>query len=485
MVAEREADTGPLPVSAVAAAAPAATPRAGRHATRDGRDAPGDLSAPADEGPDPAILARTGPAATARTGSTAGTGTVTAATGAGLTAAAAALRRPASPYPGAAPETEPAPHAPDAADAPPASAAVPAATDRVAGSHGGDPGPGAQDPGGPDFGGQDLDAHHSGGSDSGAQDPGGHDPGGPDSGAYDSSGSYFGGPDSGGTDSGGTDLDGPGADEPHGATPAPGGPGLDPAAGTQVAAGRTGPTDGDTVPVVPEPEGQRAAPLPPWSVERTVPPAQDLPTGDPVGERAADGAGTASVGASDTGTSNPGTPDTGAPDTGTPDTGTPDAGASDTGVPDAGAPGAATADVTGAPESVSRAVQQALAARAVRRARMRHPDPDDPSGGEQQELPLSVVPSRPSAPVAAADARDRLLSVLITDPARAVDATIRLDDTRNSIEELGDVLRRRRAELAGAVHHLRDCGLDPAQIGRLSGMAVADVRTILDGEDAR
>ncbi|MEV1292787.1 hypothetical protein [Pseudonocardia sp. NPDC049635] len=176
-----------------------------------------------------------------------------------------------------------------------------------------------------------------------------------------------------------------------------------------------------------------AAPLPPWSTERTVPAHEDLPSAEQPGERYGDRAGPVPPPVS---------------------------------------------------EPVSRAVQQALAARAVQRARMRRdgadPDLPDTGRGEQQELPLSVVPSVPGDE----DARDRLLAVLIADPARAVDATRTLDDSQHRIEELGDVLRRRRAELAGAVRHLSECGLDPAQIGRLAGMAPADVRTILDGEDA-
>lgn len=187
-------------------------------------------------------------------------------------------------------------------------------------------------------------------------------------------------------------------------------------------------------------------PLPPWSAERTVPAVEDLPCGD---RGSADA--TADRAAADE-----------APD---------------------GVPAAAAA---GAPEPMSRAVQQALAARAVQRARILRAEIDDaePETGGQQELPLSVVPSTQAVPAAGVDARDRLLGVLLADPARALDATRTLDDSRDRIEQLGDVLRRRREELAGAVRHLHECGLDPVQIGRLSGLATADVRTILDGEDA-
>ncbi|ANY06414.1 hypothetical protein AFB00_09045 [Pseudonocardia sp. HH130630-07] len=183
------------------------------------------------------------------------------------------------------------------------------------------------------------------------------------------------------------------------------------------------------------------APLPPWSTERTLPAMEDLPSAGPApsGRRP--------------------DPDDVVAATGTGDT------------------------FPGTTDPMPRAVQQALAARAVHSARLRRTGFDDAGscGGDQQELPLAVVPSPSPAPVTGPDARDRLLGVLLADPGRAVDATETLDASRDRIEQLGDVLRRRRAELAGAVRHLHDCGLDPVQIGRLSGMPATDVRTILDG----
>ncbi|MBP2364364.1 hypothetical protein [Pseudonocardia parietis] len=231
------------------------------------------------------------------------------------------------------------------------------------------------------------------------------------------------------------------------------GPGAEPArpaSGSQVV-------DGSAPDAPAADRSEIVGPLPPWSAERTVPAREDLPSGD-------EGA----VG---------GPPDTGA-DTGADDD------VARTAAEAPPAPGGPVAPIS--PEPVSRAVQQALAARAVRRARMLHAETEgaDPSTGEQQELPLAVVPSAPSTPAAESDVRDRLLGVLLADPARALDAARRLDDSRERIEQLGDVLRRRREDLAGAVRHLNDCGLDPVQIGRLAGMATADVRTILDGEDA-
>lgn len=140
--------------------------------------------------------------------------------------------------------------------------------------------------------------------------------------------------------------------------------------------------------------------------------------------------------------------------------------------------------VSGPAEPVSRAVQQALAARAVQRARRQRddedPDDQDPVEPEHgREYPLTVVPS--AAPAAAGtDARDRLLSVLLADPARAVGATEDLDEARDRIDQLGDVLRRRRDDLALAVRRLHESGLDREQIGRLAGMGGDEVATILE-----
>ncbi|MEQ3550946.1 hypothetical protein WIS52_10720 [Pseudonocardia nematodicida] len=236
------------------------------------------------------------------------------------------------------------------------------------------------------------------------------------------------------------------ADRP--ASGGPSGPDDDPE-----APGRAGPG------AAPGPIGDPRTPLPPWSAERTEPAAQDLPAGQPDTPDAEPAA------AHRPGHDTPAVPDPAVPD-------------------------------PAVPETMSRAVQQALAARAVQRARQLRgeidPPPAAPASGDEPGQPLTVVPSPPATPAsatgptaaAARDARDRLLSVLLADPARALDATQLLDDSRDRISQLDDVLRRRRDELAGAVRHLHDCGLDPAQIGRLSGMDTADVRMIVDGQDS-
>lgn len=126
------------------------------------------------------------------------------------------------------------------------------------------------------------------------------------------------------------------------------------------------------------------------------------------------------------------------------------------GVPDDGA---------GSSEPVSFAVRQALAARAVRRAQGRADVPDLAADDVPTPLP---------------DARDRLLSVLLTDPVTALGATTDLEHTRARIDQLGDVLRRRRADLAAAVHRLHASGLTGEQIGQLAGLDRADVREILE-----
>ncbi len=131
------------------------------------------------------------------------------------------------------------------------------------------------------------------------------------------------------------------------------------------------------------------------------------------------------------------------------------------GVPGAG-PGA------GPSEPVSFAVQQALAARAVQRARTCPDAPDAPDT-------KAVDP-----PCAVPDVRDRLLSVLLSDPAAALGAATDLDENRERIDRLGDVLRRRRADFATAVQRLHASGLTGEQIGRLADLDGDDVRAILE-----
>ncbi|MCM3845545.1 hypothetical protein ND486_04945 [Pseudonocardia sp. DR1-2] len=445
VVAERGADTGPLPrVPAYAGAVVASG--AGRHAAPDDDGAEGSLEAlfaPADEQPDAATLARgRDPEATAAVSLAAASPVPGAASGTGASGAAV------EPLPRPRPTPRPrstglrrvrdAGTGTDTADPGRASATL-----RAADPSGVDAAAGADAAVASDAAATAAAATDSAATDAAAaSDAAGADDAAPTdtTAARDAAGT----PDDPATPrvpewpvarlrivDDPTDVVAPGPD----ATPA--------AAGQAPAAGDdTVPPAADPAPAAPT--DTAAGPLPPWSAERAEPAAEDLPATSGI----------------------PAVP---------PPAPTPPAGSEITSRP--------------TPEPVSRAVQQALAARAVQRARLRatdavvDPQPDAP-GGEQQELPLAVVPTTGARTPAAGDAKDRLLGVLLEDPARAVDATERLDDTRDRIAELDEVLRRRRDDLAGAVRHLHECGLDPAQIGRLSGMAVDEVRTILDGEDA-
>jgi hypothetical protein len=98
--------------------------------------------------------------------------------------------------------------------------------------------------------------------------------------------------------------------------------------------------------------------------------------------------------------------------------------------------------------TVAAAVAHALAARAAANR-----EPVEP-----------VVPSR------TADARDRLLAVLLADPVRAVGAAEELATCRG---QLGDVLARLAAS-----------GLTTDQLARLSGFSAEQITTLLDRQNA-
>ncbi|HEY4419243.1 MAG TPA: hypothetical protein VGN22_06990 [Pseudonocardia sp.] len=154
------------------------------------------------------------------------------------------------------------------------------------------------------------------------------------------------------------------------------------------------------------------------------------------------------------------------------------------------------ADTAGSGRSVAAAVAQAFAVRAAAAKRngidqrsgiddkingtdqgnridqrLSGPDrgssPSDP-GPSDASVP-TPPPSTPSAPaqpsLARADARDRLLAVLLDDPARAVGAAAELEACRTQLQ---DVLQR----LAGS-------GLRPEQLARLAGLPVDEVRALV------
>ncbi|TCK27067.1 hypothetical protein [Pseudonocardia endophytica] len=357
------------------------------------------------------------------------------------TGAEVAAAAPARVEPGADVTESAAAGAPVASVAPAASAAGLAASPEL----------GATDPAGSTWRGQNgSDPHGSDphGSDPTADDLGAGDPHGSDPSADNLGAGGPGGGDPHGSDPSADDLGagGPGGSDPQGGDPQDGGPGggdphgNDPSADGLGAGGPDGGDHGHTDGhVVPDVDGDEDGP---------DDGAADVPCGAadaPDGAADVPGAAVASADP----VLPPWSPERIAASAGT------------------GQDAGTDADSAGSPEPMSFAVQQALAARAVQRARGR---PDVPDLAADDVVPVPV-----------SDARDRLLSVLLTDPATAVGATTELDDTRARIDQIGDVLRRRRADLATAVHRLHASGLTGEQIGELAGLECADVQEILQG----
>jgi hypothetical protein len=138
------------------------------------------------------------------------------------------------------------------------------------------------------------------------------------------------------------------------------------------------------------------------------------------------------------------------------------------------------ADSTGSGRTVAAAVAQAFAVRAaaVRNGRLEQipGTPDRNGSAAVSATPPAAVPphsdpSAASAPVPAqpstaqADVRDRLLAVLLEDPARAVGATAELEACRSRLQDV--------------LHRLAGSGLRPEQLARLVELPVEEVRAIL------
>jgi hypothetical protein len=135
-------------------------------------------------------------------------------------------------------------------------------------------------------------------------------------------------------------------------------------------------------------------------------------------------------------------------------------------VPEAAADGAPERH-PGSGRDVGAAVSQAFVARAAaaRRASVPEPAGEPPERAEQ-------VPVR-------ADARDRLLAVLLADPVRAVGAATELEASRQQLDRLSEAMRHERVALAGALNRLAAAGLAPEQLARLAGLPVDEVRALL------
>jgi len=98
-----------------------------------------------------------------------------------------------------------------------------------------------------------------------------------------------------------------------------------------------------------------------------------------------------------------------------------------------------------------------------------------------------VLAARAAAPSAApspvpdrrGDARDRLLSMLLDDPLRAVGAAVDLQDCQERMERLTGALNDERNRLCDVMGRLARSGLRADQLARLSGLSDSEVAELL------
>ena len=121
-----------------------------------------------------------------------------------------------------------------------------------------------------------------------------------------------------------------------------------------------------------------------------------------------------------------------------------------------GRPWETAAERVGSGRTVAAAVAQALAVR---------------------EAHAGTAAPTPSG--ARADARDRLLAVLLDDPVRAVGAVVELESCRRQLDRLTDAVRHERATLADVLGRLSCAGLAPDQLARLSGLSDDELRSLM------
>jgi hypothetical protein len=148
--------------------------------------------------------------------------------------------------------------------------------------------------------------------------------------------------------------------------------------------------------------------------------------------------------------------------------------------------------VPGSTRAVAEALQHALAVRAAAAERgavraTHSSSPDEavaPTGDEPgSDAPAEVVPE-PRTPDSTTDesrnaVRDRLLAVLLTDPDRAVGATVDLDSSQGTLQRLSEAVRQEQASLGAVLRRLLDSGLSVEQVAKLAGRPTCDVATIL------
>jgi hypothetical protein len=117
-------------------------------------------------------------------------------------------------------------------------------------------------------------------------------------------------------------------------------------------------------------------------------------------------------------------------------------------------------------------------------------EPESPAlagrnGLDAGAMPQQVWPEAEAASTEAAgaepgnDARDRLLHVLLADPARAVHAVGDLEASRTQLDRLNDSVHYQRRQLADAARRLRGAGLSPAQVAQLAGFGEGELVSLL------
>jgi len=75
--------------------------------------------------------------------------------------------------------------------------------------------------------------------------------------------------------------------------------------------------------------------------------------------------------------------------------------------------------------------------------------------------------------------KDRLLGVLLADPARALHAVGDLDSSKGELAQLRESIDQQREQLAGAARRLREAGLTSPQIARLAGGSNRELADLL------
>lgn len=150
----------------------------------------------------------------------------------------------------------------------------------------------------------------------------------------------------------------------------------------------------------------------------------------------------------------------------------------------------------GSARTVADAVAQAFAVRAAaQRTSARGPASASDEGPPESAPPARPLPATGSAtsepegpalvsgpPLRPEEAKDRLLAVLLEDPARVLGATVDLDACRARPEWRSDAASR--AGLRRVLEQLLGAGLRPDQLARLAGMPLDDVQEVLAPESS-